>query len=114
MALVPCFECLSENQLLAIKAQTMCQINGGREAAVCDAETLRHAASCLTCFSDRQLMILEIALLYAMAVERGDRDSATVEELVDETKCLACLGAHDLRAIFEQQLCEWFTTLVLV
>jgi len=111
LALIPCFECLSETQLLAIKARIMCQING--RGADCDPATMRDEASCLVCFSDRHLMILEIALLYALAVERGDREAVTPEELADEVKCLVCLPPHDLKAIFEKQLCDWFTALVL-
>jgi hypothetical protein len=115
LQLVPCFQCLGKDQLQAIKTLLMCQIQGGR-AAVCDPATLQSDAACLVCMSDQDIELLEVALLCALAVERGDRESGScdVQTLVDETKCLMCLPPHDLRAIFAVKLCQWFETIALL
>lgn len=111
MKLIPCWACLTPQQLRAAKVRLMCDILNGTRGTTCNIDTLQADSACYACLSETQMEQLEIAGLCAVAVVLGTRDSCTdVEKLVDDIKCLACLPPLQLRGMFDNLFCQWLAT----
>lgn len=113
MKLIPCWACLTPQQLKAAKVQLMCDILNGVRGGTCTISTLQSDSACYSCLSETQMEQLEVAGLCAVAVLLGTRDSCTdVATLVDEVKCLACLPPLQLRGMYDNLFCQWLATQV--
>lgn len=107
LTLIPCYKCLSMDDILAIKAMVLCQIVAPEGVTCTDPESLRSHAACLACIGDEDLERLEVAGLCAFAATQSRDRNCDPATLLDEAKCLRCLPPHDLRAIYKWLFCKW-------
>lgn len=94
--LLPCFVCFGPQVVDAIKVKLLAQLSGQTDFT---AETLQRNARPFMHLSTDRMQMAEAALLWKLAVARGDRADGTVQALADEVLCLSCFGRKDLQAM---------------
>lgn len=106
-ALIKCFECVNDNQQVeAMKAVLLCQLAQPAGITCTNGAQLRAASACIGCHSDKDLQLMELAVLNQAAVSIGRRTDGSATALIADARCLMCLPPHDLRAINTWLLCK--------
>ena len=111
-ALIDCLQCVNDNQQIeAMRAVLLCQLAAPAGVTCTDAAQLRAQAACIGCHSDKDLRLMELALLAQLAVDQDARATVDATSLTADARCLECLPPHDLRAINTWLFCTWLKTL---
>lgn len=96
----PCFECLSEKELLAVLVFVFVTANRSNIAqALVDS-------ACFTCMSKKQMLQSLVSLL-ANTYLSGQ----TIDQIKEEMKCLECASDNQLRAALLQQFCTYWESI---
>lgn len=96
----PCFQCLSEKELLAVLVFVFVTANQSNIAqALVDS-------ACFTCMSKKQMLQAVVSIL-ANTYLSGQ----TIDEIKQEMKCLECASDNQLRAALLQQFCAYWQSL---
>lgn len=96
----PCFNCLSEKELLATLALVSYGLN---HRGSTDVATMVADAKCW-CIPDKEMLVAITASMVAIAIANGyftDADAATVA-----ASCLSCADPHILKAIITKATVE--------
>jgi len=72
----------------------------------CDPKTLEATAKCFACLSDKDLKLVEIALLVQWALSLNPAADVTPKGLLSQAKCFTCLPAKDREMAELALLCQ--------
>lgn len=98
----PCLRCLSDHQLLILLALLLCRIVSTDPDNECTAGEMVDTAHCFSCFSDRQLLQMTVAIIATYAVENGY--VTNVDTLIEEGVCLNCVDPKQIRGMLVDQV----------
>jgi hypothetical protein len=98
----PCFECLSESELLAVLLLSINELLGTYDLPE-ELSDLFADSACFTCLSDKQKLQAVVSGMAAKAYERTDK---TMEEIRDEAKCMLCASPGAIKAALVLMLCN--------
>lgn len=98
----PCFRCLSDQQLLLVLGILLCRILSTDPDNECTVPELLEHATCASCFSDRQIMQIVVALIAKYAVDNNRVDD--VDQLIQDAVCLNCVDPKIVRAVIAEQI----------
>ena len=101
-AQIACLKCVSTDNLIAFLVKLFLDITNY------DLQPESgQLAQCLACYSDDDLLRITVATIAEYAVYTRARDSWSVEDLRDETKCYNCTDTHKLKAALMLLVCTF-------
>jgi hypothetical protein len=107
-AQINCLKCVSKDNLIAFLVKLFLDITNYELQPESG-----QLAQCLACYSDEDLLRMTVAIMAEYAVTTRARDSWSVEDLRDETKCYNCTDPHLLKAALLLLFCAFMEDLAV-
>lgn len=98
----PCFQCLSEKELLAVLVLALATGNGNDLST--DLDALMQNSACNACMTDKQMLEAVTALFANYYLTEG----FTIADIRDDIKCLLCVDPKRLKAMLTYLICQLF------
>jgi hypothetical protein len=99
----PCFQCLSQSELLMVIVLALMEANNFTVAD--DLQTLLETTACANCSPDGQRLQAIAAVLANTFLTRD-----TIEQIKTDGACLPCMQPGQLKSLIVYLFCLYFTT----